>query len=269
MTDNDPRTRLGLTSEASDEDVESAHRDVVSFLEGAPEGLHRWAQSEIATVEGAHAALTRPGRGRRSRRRSSLGRIAVAIAVLAASAGVVVGVYSLGGGKDEASSQQGGAPEGQALSPGDEVRVAQLMNKLKADPKDIPTLLQIGNIFFQAGDYNSAGGWMRQVVTLDSGNVQARLALGASEFNIKDVADARRDWLRVIAVDPKNVEAYYDLGFLYLSKNPPDMAEAKRVWRKVVALAPPGSAVAKTVATHLKGLEKTASATATPPGGKG
>ncbi len=38
--------------------------------------------------------------------------------------------------------------------------------------------------------------------------------------------------------DPKNVEAYYDLGFLYVSRTPPDMAEAKKMWGKVVALAP-------------------------------
>ena len=89
--------------------------------------------------------------------------------------------------------------------------------------------------------------------------MKARLALGAAQFNLGDVADARRQWLRVIALDPKNVEAYYDLGFLYLSKDPPDMAAAKEMWRKVVEMAPPGSDVAKTVATHLKGLENSGS----------
>ena len=46
MTDNDPRTRLGLTSKASDEDVESAHRNVVSFLESQ----HRQVKAMFATV---------------------------------------------------------------------------------------------------------------------------------------------------------------------------------------------------------------------------
>ena len=71
--------------------------------------------------------------------------------------------------------------------------------------------------------------------------MKARLALGAAKFNLGDVADAQRDWLRVIALDPENVEAYYDLGFLYLSEDPPDMARAKKMWRKVVELAPGSS----------------------------
>jgi Cytochrome c biogenesis factor len=271
MIDNDPRTRLGLTSEASDEDVESAHRDVVSFLEGAPEGLRRWAQGEIAAADDAYATLSAPASASAPRRASPLRRIVIGVVTLGVSAGIVVGIYDLGGGKSEAGSQGAGAgaAKAQSLSPSDEAQIAELMKKASANPKDAASFVQLGNIFFKAGDYNNAGGWMERAVAIDPGNVKAGLALGASKFNLGDVADARRDWLRVIAADPKNVEAYYDLGFLYLSKNPPEMAEAKRMWRKVVAMAPPGSEVAKTVATHLKGLEKAASAAATPPGGKG
>jgi cytochrome c-type biogenesis protein CcmH/NrfG len=112
---------------------------------------------------------------------------------------------------------------------------------------------------------------MEQALAIDPENVKARLALGAAMFNLGDDADARRHWLRVIAIDPGNVEAHYDLGFLYLSKDPPEMAEAKRMWRKVIELAPPGSPVTKTVATHLKGLEKaeeSGSTAVAPPAGE-
>ncbi len=263
-----PHARLGLNSQASAEDVKRAHRELVGFLEGAPDGLRRWAKGEIAAADDAYAAISDPASARRARRRSPRRRIAVAIVALAATVAVVVGVYDSGGGQEKASSQNGGAAEAPVLSPGDQVRVSQLMKRLKAKPKDVATLVQLGNIFFEARDYNNAGGWMKQAVALDPKNVKARLALGASEFNLGDASDARRDWSRVIALDPKNVEAYYDLGFLYVSKKQPDMAEAKKMWGKVVALDP-GSAVAKTVATHLKGLEKAASAAATSPGGKG
>jgi cytochrome c-type biogenesis protein CcmH/NrfG len=263
-----PHARLGLTSEASAEEVERAHGELVSFLDGAPEGLRRWARGEIAAAEDAYAALSGPARARKARRASPLRRVAIAIVTLGVSAGIVVAVYNTGGGKSDAGSQGGGAAEAPGLSPGDQVLVSKLMRKLKAKPKDVATLVQLGDAFFNARDYNSAGGWMKQAVAIEPGNVKARLALGAAEFNIGDAADARRDWLRVIAADPKNVEAYYDLGFLYVSKDPPEMAEAKLMWRKVVALAP-NSAVAKTVATHLKGLEKAASVTSTPPGGEG
>src|ERR1039458_7538690 len=43
----DPHTRLGLTPQASAEDLERAHRELVSLLQGAPESMRRWAQQEI------------------------------------------------------------------------------------------------------------------------------------------------------------------------------------------------------------------------------
>ncbi len=225
MTKHDPHARLGLTSQASDEEIERAHKDVVSFLEGAPEGLRGWARGEIAAADDAYAALSKPTSARTARRASPLRRIAVGIVTLGVSVGIVVGIYNMGGGQGEAKSQDTGAAKAQGgLSPGDQVRVARLMKKASANPKDAALFVQLGGIFFKAGDYNNAGGWMEKAVAIDPGNVKARLALGASKFNLHDVADARRDWLRVIALDPRNVEAYYDLGFLYLSNDPPDMA---------------------------------------------
>lgn len=259
-----PHARLGLTPEASPEDAERAHRELVDFLENAPAGSRRWAKAEIAAADAAYAAISDPARARAARP-SPLKRAVVAVAVLAITAGVVVGVYNLGGSQDKAKPQ--GAAEGPTLNPAQEARVSKLMRKLKSKPKDVTTLVALGNIFFEARDFNNAGGWMKQALTIDPGNVKARMALGAAEFNIGDTKGAQRDWLRVVAADPKNVEAYYDLGFLYVSRKQPDLADAKKMWGKVVELAP-NSNVAKTVSTHLKGLEKAEAKTGAPSGGK-
>ena len=162
-----PHARLGLTSQAGAEDVERAHRELVDFLEGAPQGARRWAQGEIAAADAAYAAISNPARARRARRASPLRRILVGIVTLAVSAGVVVVVYSMGGGKSEAESGNGGATAAPSLSPGDEFRVSKLMGKLKAEPNDVATLVQLGDLFFQARDYNSAGGWMKRAVAIE------------------------------------------------------------------------------------------------------
>jgi len=248
--------RLGLSPGASRQDVEKAHSELVSFLEGAPDGVRRWARDELAAVNEAHARLTDPtGRAAAGRTRG-LKRLGVAIVALAVTVGVVVAVYNAGG--DGTGSQQVGAAQSQGLSPADRARVGELMGRLEKNSEDVGTLVALGDIYFQAEDYAHAGSWMEQAVSLAPGNLKARLALGASQYNLGEVADARAQWEEVISLDPKNVEAYYDLGFLYLSKDPPNLAKAKQLWRKVVEMAPPGSAVAKTVATHLKGLEKAA-----------
>lgn len=250
-----PHARLGLTSKASAGDAKRAHDEVVSFLESAPEGIRRWARDEIAEADEAYAAISNPSRRRKAGSNVRLRRTVTGVVTVFAAVAVVVGVYDMGSGKKDSSTQSAGASKGPSLSPGDQVRIAQLMKKLKDDPNDAKTLVAIGNVFFNARDFNGAGGWMKRALAAEPSNVEARLALGASEFNLNDVPDARRDWLRVIAADPKNVEAYYDLGFLYVSEDPPDMANTKKMWGKVVELDP-DSQVAKSVSTHLAGLEK-------------
>jgi cytochrome c-type biogenesis protein CcmH/NrfG len=252
--------RLGLTPEASDQEVEKAHAELVGFLEGAPDGARRWARNEIAAVNGAYAKLSEPAGDGPTRLR----RVGVAVATLAIAVGVVIGVYNAGGGQDDSGSSAADTAEPAGLSPSDQQRVAQLMQKLDANPQDAATLVTLGNIYFKGGDYNNAGSWMEQALAVEPKNVKARLALGASQFNLGDVNEARQQWEQVIDLDPENVEGYYDLGFLYLSKNPPEMDKAKRMWRKVVEMAPPNSSVAKTVTTHLEGLEKADKAATTP-----
>lgn len=252
--------QLGLPAQASDRDVKTAHRELVRFLQSAPDGVRQWAQREIAAVDEAYALLSDPATLTATRRRSRLvRRVAVRVGVLAAVVGIAVGVYNMGNDQSESQSEPesqktAAAAQEQNLSSTEQAQVARLMKKIQARPNDVASLVRLGNIFFRAEDYKAAGGWMAKAVDIEPRNVTARLALGAAQFNLGGAADARRQWLRVIEIDPKNVEAYYDLGFLYLSKKPPDMASARKVWRKVVEIAP-GSAAAKTVATHLKRLK--------------
>lgn len=250
----DPYRRLGLTPQASSSEINEQHRKLVGFLADAPQGLRGWAEAEQSAADEAYATLRDPRRARSSRQPSLVRRVALGALTLVVAVGVVVGVYELGSGKSQGSTQttEASAPR---LSPSDEARIAALMQKLRSNPNDPSVLVPLGNIFFKIGDYKSAGQWMQRAVTANPKNVDALLALGAAQFNLGDAAGARRQWQRVATIDPKNAEAYYDLGFLYVSGKKPDLAKAKEMWGKVIALAP-NSPVAKTVAMHLKSLEK-------------
>ncbi|MCJ7710024.1 MAG: tetratricopeptide repeat protein, partial [Chloroflexi bacterium] len=57
----------------------------------------------------------------------------------------------------------------------------------------------------------------------------------------------------VVVIDPKNAEAHYDLGFLYLNQVPPDWAAVQREWNTVIELDPT-SPLAQTVQSHLDSL---------------
>jgi tetratricopeptide (TPR) repeat protein len=290
--------RLGLRADASSQDVESAHDQLIEYLEQAPPDLRPWAQREITRIDEAYALLSDP-----TIDRSALAGTLVAAAVpvpapatarvaapkgepvalpagatsdrrirrLAIGAAAIVGVvaialagYNLNGGTGVPPMNGTPAPE-TAASPGvDAAQVAQLMQKIQADPRDVASLQSLADLYYQASDFTTAGTFLEKILAVDSKNVTALLALGAVQFNQGDSADAEKRWRAVLAIDAKNVEAHYDLGFMYLSMNPPDVANVKREWGEVIAIDP-NSDVAKTVATHLASLEGSPAPSGTAP----
>jgi cytochrome c-type biogenesis protein CcmH/NrfG len=187
-----------------------------------------------------------------NRRGRALRRLALAAAAGAAVVVVAVVGYSFG-----APSVPGfnGTPAPESSSAVvDKAQVAALMQKLATNPSDIPTLQQLGDLYYAAGDYATAATWMDKVLAIDPKNVTGLLALGAAQFNVGQLDAGETAWRKVLAIDPQNVEAHYDLGFMYLSKNPPDLVNVRKEWNEVIAIAP-DSDVAKTVATHLTSLD--------------
>ena len=106
-------------------------------------------------------------------------------------------------------------------------------------------------------------GFLEKILTVEPRNVTARLALGASLFNVGQPDEAETQWRQVIELEPENVEARYDLGFLYLSRTPADVEAARAEWERVIAIAP-DSDVARTIQQHLASLEGGAAASSAP-----
>ena len=173
---------------------------------------------------------------------------------------VIFGVYRLGSGSDlpamsdTPTNGQTTAPPGAgapAPVPLDKAKVAALTKKVTANPKDVTSLQGLGDAYFAASDYKNAAVWEAKILAVDPKNQVALLALGAANFNQGNAAEAKKHWLVAAKIYPNNAEVHYDLGFLYLSQTPPDKVKMTEEWNKVIAIDPE-SAIAKTVATHLK-----------------
>jgi tetratricopeptide (TPR) repeat protein len=179
---------------------------------------------------------------------------------------VVLGVYF--NGKSSGVPGISGTPTSSATTapssgptavPVDPAKVAALMTKISANPKDTVSLQALGDIYFAATDYKSAIVWEQKVIGVDAKNKVALLALGAAQFNLGNAAEAKKQWLVAEGLYPNEAEVHYDLGFLYMSQTPPDTANMNTEWKKVVAIDP-NSALAKTVSTHMASTTPTASA---------
>ena len=205
----------------------------------------RRAPADVAVVS---APTSRRSWARRLRR-----PVAVATGVAAVLA-VVVAVYNLGGGSGipgVGSNPVAGAAASPAI---DTARVAQLMQKIAADPRDVASLQSLADIYYLANDFESSAGFLEKIVAIDATDVNARLALGASYFNLGKPDQAETQWRAVVAQEPNNLEAHYDLGFMYLSRTPADVTSARTEWQKVIAIAP-DSDVARTIEQHLANLD--------------
>jgi cytochrome c-type biogenesis protein len=282
-------SRLGLQTEAADQDIEAAHDGLVDFLETAPPEVKSWAAAQTADVDEAFALLSgpelnlapetplattaqnppgqnsatplspspaAPARSPGNPRWTRWLAIAASLLVVVA---VVFGVYSLGRTTDAPATS--GTPTGQETTaaaapakkdPVDKAKVTALMKKISAHPKDIGSLQALGNLYFAAADYKNASTWEQKILGVDPVNQSALLALGAAQFNLGNAAEAKKQWLVAARLYPNIAEVHYDLGFLYMSQTPPDTARMTAEWNKVVAIDPT-SDLAKTVKTHLKG----------------
>jgi len=149
------------------------------------------------------------------------------------------------------TAQQTTAPSGAPSTvPVDQTKVAALMKKITANPKDTASLLALGDIYFAAADYKNASTWEKKVLEVDPKNQVGLLAIGAAQFNLGNAVEAKKQWLTAVALNPKSAEGHYDLGFLYLSQTPPDKVNMTAEWNKVIAIDPT-SELAKSVASHL------------------
>jgi cytochrome c-type biogenesis protein CcmH/NrfG len=279
--------RLGLPAGASSQEVEAAHDDLVEYLEKAPTDLRAWSQREIAAIDEAYALLSDPTIDRAaiasiaavagapaipapvarvaSKRDAAappastsqgrlLKRVAIAAAALVAVVAIAFAGYNLNGGTGVPSINGTPAPEASAATQVDPAQVAALMQKITANPKDVASLQSLADLYYQVSDFKTAGTFLDKIVAIDPKNLTALLALGAADFNQGDSVTAEKQWRAALAIDANNVEAHYDLGFMYLSESPPDVANVKLEWGKVIAIDP-NSDVAKTVATHLASLD--------------
>jgi tetratricopeptide (TPR) repeat protein len=193
-----------------------------------------------------------------------IGVVAAAVLVV----GIGFGVYrsnssAVPGINGTPTGQQTQASGGATTAPLDQAKVAGLMKKISANPKDIASLQGLGDAYFASKDYKNASAWELKVLAVDPKNMVAMLANGAAQFNLGIVAEAKKQWLVAAALYPKNAEVHYDLGFLYMSQTPPDSANMKAEWKQVVAINP-NSDLAKTVATHLTSSTAAPTASATP-----
>jgi predicted Zn-dependent protease len=104
----------------------------------------------------------------------------------------------------------------------------------KANPKDVKTLLALGDVYLQANRPDDADKIFGEVLVIEPKNSTARAGKAVVVLTKGDVAKAQADLEAVIKDDPNSQYAHGQLAIVLWSANQPD--KAKIEWEKVVAL---------------------------------
>lgn len=262
--------RFGLDATADDQDVENTYDQIVEYLDEAPGDIRGWAdrrQQEadriFALLTGPQSELVTPARTPAARTEDApatttnpTNRMLLAIIAVLVTAGVVFGVYWVGRPTvpDVTSAASPSASAAPSAAPTvDKAQLAALTEKVTKNPKDVASLQKIVDLYFAANDWTNAKATANKVLAVDPKNEQAFVSLGAASYNGGDNAAAEKAWKKGLALYPKNPELHYDLGFLYMTNGQSDKMRAE--WAKVVELAP-GSDLAKTVQSQVGAVTK-------------
>lgn len=209
------------------------------------------------------------GQAGRGRQKADVTSWVARIVIVALVVAVVLAVYKLGApSSSSANSSAADMSASASATPTlDEAQVAELEQKVKDNPQDTDSMGRLASLYAAVGDYANASTWQAKVVELKPDDADAQLTLGVSCFNNGDLDCAKEHWDIVARLDPNRAEVHFDLGYYYLSVEPPDIDKVKEEWNKVIELDPDGQ-YAQTVKTHMDSLDKTTtptpSATATP-----
>ena len=282
-------TPLGLSEDAAPEEVEARYAELTAFLrsKAVPTGLRSWAEQQLALLDDYYATgaleeweppraargrangarQQRPPQGRPvAPRRKDAQRAAqwtlslpqswAGLSLVGLVAGLVVAALIVG--FLSVRGDNGGSPDGGVPAAGqvalDEARVAELKAVIAQQPDNQDALFELGELYFEAGQWEPAIEWFTKLVALDAANLHALTDIGTAYFNLARPQDAKTYWEKVVQVDPNDVQAHYNLGFYYANVDPRDLGSAVREWETVISLDP-NSPQAQTARVHIEGLK--------------
>lgn len=136
----------------------------------------------------------------------------------------------------DATSPDGKLPENH---PSKEVmdKVTNLIERSRKDPNDKDSRIELGNIFYNLGQFEQAINYYSQVLELDPKNVNVRTDLGTSYHFLGDHDRALKEFAISLSLDPAHAETLQNLGWVkYNGKK--DYKGALEAWNKLLATHP-------------------------------
>jgi len=107
--------------------------------------------------------------------------------------------------------------------------IKTLEEQVAQNPKDVAARTQLGNTYYDAGQWQKAVETYQKVLELDPKNVGARTDLGTAYFNLGRPKDALKEYDRSLAIDPRHEPTLFNSIIVNL-QGTRDAAAAQTAW---------------------------------------
>lgn len=114
--------------------------------------------------------------------------------------------------------------------------IAAYRKALEVDPDHVPSLINLGNVHYELGDFGRAREMYARAAAVDAENPRTHFNLGNASDEVGDLLGALRAYRRAIALWPGYADAHFNFALVAEKLDSWDLA--RRHWRRFLELEP-------------------------------
>ena len=134
------------------------------------------------------------------------------------------------------------------------LKIQALKDIVKKDPKNLPALVELGNLYFDSGQPKEAIEAYNQYLAIKPDNADVRTDMGIMHRASGDFDRAIEEFKKAAQSDPKHINSRYNIGIVLLhDKN--DIKGAIKAWEEYLKVDP-NSEKAQRVRSQIEKMKK-------------
>jgi len=127
---------------------------------------------------------------------------------------------------------------GATIDPNMQQTLVRLQTQLKQNPENVQTWIQLGDVYYDTGNFHESIFYYQHALMMDSTNNNVRVDMAIGYYNTGHPERAVEEMKKTLARDPNHLNALFNIGVVLNSMG--DREGARGYWNQYLALQPAG-----------------------------